>query len=200
MLTILKPGYAKIMHLFYKDKTVKLHLREIARQAGLFEPSAYRFLNSLEKEVILKSERDGNLKKFSVRKGIRAYFIFEAFDLERIEKLPSIRRNAINTYLDNLPKRPIFAILFGSTAKETYNETSDIDILLVTNERIMAKDAEKEADALTAMKISTFQVSYNKFLTDLRMKEDKVLQSAITSGYPLIDHIHYYSLLYDERI
>ncbi len=198
MITILRSGYAKIMQLFYKDKTVKLHLREIARQTKLHEPSVSRFLSSLEKDQILKSEKDGNLKKYSVKKALRAYFIFEAFDLERFEKLPSIRRNAIKTYLDNLPERPVFAVLFGSTAKGTYKEDSDIDILIITNKKISADKAEKETDALTAMKISTFQMTYKDFLTELKMKEDKVVQSAINSGYPLINHIQYYEVLYDE--
>ena len=200
MLTVLRPGYGKIMQLFYRDRAVKLHLREIARQTELFEPSAYRFLNSLEKDRILKSEKDGNLKKYSVKQGIRAYFLFEAFDLERFEKLPSIRRNAIKTYWDSLPKKPVFAMLFGSTAKGTYKEDSDVDILLVTNNKINGEQAEKEVDALTGMKVNTFQISYKDFLTDLKMKEDKVVQSAIISGYPLINHIQYYGVLFDERV
>ena len=200
MITILKSGYWKIMQLFYKDKTARLHLREIARQTKLHEPSVSRFLSSLEKDQILKSEKDGNLKKYSIKKGLRAYFIFEAFDLERFEKLPSIRRNAIKTYLDNLPEKPVFAVLFGSTAKGTYKEDSDIDILIITNKKISAEKAEKETDALTAMKISTFQTTYEDFLTELKMKEDKAVQSAINSGYPLINHIQYYEVLYNERI
>jgi len=200
MLTLLRTGYGKVMQLFYKDKAVKLHLREIARQTELFEPSAYRFLNSLEKDQILRSEKDGNLKKYSIRKGLRAYFLFEAFDLENFEKLPSIRRNAIKTYLDNLPEKPMFAILFGSTAKGTYREDSDIDILLIANRKINPEQAEKEVNALTAMKMSTFQITYKDFLTDLKVKEDKVVQSAINSGYPLINHIQYYEALYNERI
>ncbi|MFP4656111.1 MAG: hypothetical protein ACLFNK_00860 [Candidatus Woesearchaeota archaeon] len=118
MLTILRPGYARIMQLFYKEKGAKFHLREVARRAGLFEPSAYRFLNLLENDKILKSEKDGNLKKYSVRQGLRAYIIFEIFDLQRFEELPNMRRNAIKTYLDALPEKPVFALLFGSTAKE----------------------------------------------------------------------------------
>lgn len=200
MLTLLRTGYGKIMQLFYRNKAVKLHLREIARQTNLFEPSAYRFLNSLEKDQILQSEKDGNLKKYTIKKGIRTYFLFEAFDLERFEKLPSIRRNAVKTYLNNLPEKPVFAILFGSTAKETYKEDSDIDILLITNNKIKAEQAEKEVNALTAMKMSTFQITYKDFLTDLKMKEDKVVQSAINSGYPLINHIQFYEVLYNERI
>lgn len=200
MITLLRSGYGKIMRLFYKDKTAKLHLREIARQTELFEPSVSRFLNNLEKDRILKSEKDGNLKKYSIKRAIRAYFLFEAFDLERFEKLPSIRRNAIKTYLENLPEKPVFAILFGSTAKGTYKEGSDIDILLVTNNKISAEKAEKETNALTAMKTSTFQITHKDFLTDLKMKEDKVVQSAINSGYPLMNHIQYYEALYNERI
>jgi predicted nucleotidyltransferase len=198
MLTILRPGYAKIMQLFYMDKSAKLHLREIARQTELFEPSAFRFLNSLEKDQILKSEKVGNQKRYSIKRAIRAYFTFEAFDLERFEKLPSIRKSAIKTYLDSLPEQPVFALLFGSTAKGTYNEDSDIDVLLVTNNKIDVRQAEKEVDSLTAIKISTFQISYKDYLTDLKMREDKVIQSAINSGYPLINHVRYYEVLYER--
>ena len=200
MLTMLRQGYEKIMQLFYKDKTIKLHLREIARQAELFEPSAYRFLNSLENDKILKSEKDGNLKKYSIKKGVKSYLIFEVFDLEKFERLPNIRKNAIKIYLNSLPEKPVYAILFGSTAKETHKDDSDIDILLVTNNKINPKEAEKEVNALTAMKISTFQITIRDFLKDLKMKDDKVVQSAITSGYPLINHIQYYEVLFDERI
>lgn len=198
MLTLLRPGYEKIIQLFYKNKTIKLHLREIARQTKLFEPSTYRFLNSLEKDQILQSEKDGNMKKYSIKQGIRAYFLFEAFDLERFEKLPSIRKQAIKTYLNNLPEKPVFVVLFGSTAKETYKEHSDIDIILITNKKIETRQAEKEVNALTTMKISTFQIKHKEFLIELKMKEDKVVQSAINSGYPLINHIQYYEVL-NER-
>ena len=78
--------------------------------------------------------------------------IFEHFDLERFEKLPDLRKKAIQTYIKNLPQLPIFAVLFGSTAKGTYKKESDIDILLVTNKGISTEKAEKEVDALTSIK------------------------------------------------
>lgn len=200
MITLFKSGYLKIMQLFYRDKLAKLHLREIARQAKLHGPSATRFLDSLEKEQVLKSEKDGNLKKYFIKQSSSAYLIFESFDIERFEKLPSIRKNAIKTYLDRLSEKPVFAVLFGSTAKGTYKEDSDIDVLIITNNKISAKEAEKEANALTAMKISTFQMTYKDFLIDLKMKEDKVVQSAVQSGYPLINHIYYYGVICNERV
>jgi predicted nucleotidyltransferase len=198
MITILKSGYEKIMRLFYDDKNTKLHLREIARRTKMFEPSVSRFLSGLEQESILKSEKDGNLKKYSIKRNMRTYFLFEAFDIEKFENLPNIRRKAIKTFLDNLQEKPIFAILFGSTAKGNYAAESDIDILLIANRKISAMRAENETTAMTAIKISTFQISYKEFLKELKMKDDKVVQSAISSGYPLINHINYYELILSD--
>ena len=87
--------------------------------------------------------------------------------------------NAIKIYLDNLSERPVFAVFFRSTAKGTYKEDSDIDILIITNNKISTEKAQKETDALTAMKISTFQIIYKDFLIDLKMKEDTLNKTEI---------------------
>ena len=122
------------------------------------------------------------------------------FDVENVQKLPLLRRQAIFTYLHALPQLPVFAVVFGSTAKETYKEHSDIDILIVTQEKIDAGKAEKEADELHSMNISTFQILYNDFMKELILKEDKVIQSAIETGFPVLNHIYYYEALHHERI
>ncbi len=123
-----------------------------------------------------------------------------SFDVEKYEKLPHIRKTALKYYFEELPSQPIFAILFGSTAKENFRNDSDIDILIITNKRIDTKKAEYMADTQSAMKISTFQMTYKDFLTELKMKNDKVVQSAIKTGYPLINHIKYYEVVYNETI
>ena len=200
MITLLQPGYRKIMQLFYKEKNAVLHLREIARRTKLHGPSTTKFLKDLEQNNILVAKKEIHLKNYRLQQSTRSYVFFTAFDVERFEQLPSIRKNAIRIYLQKLQEKPLFALLFGSTAKKTYNEESDIDILLITNKNISTKTAEKEADALTAMNITTFQMTYNDFLIELHMKEDNVVQSAIQSGYPLINHISYYEAIYNERI
>jgi len=200
MVTVLKPGINKIMYIFYKQRNEKIHLRELARETKMYGQSISRYLNELEKNKILKSEKVGNLKQYSLKHNKTAYTILTFFDVEKYEKLPHIRKTAIKYYLDALPHQPVFAILFGSTAKENFREDSDIDILLITNTRIDTKKAEYEADALSAMKISTFQMTYKDFLTELKLKNDKVVQSAIITGYPIVNHIQYYGVLYNEPV
>ncbi len=200
MITIIKSGYEKILTLFYKDKRAQLHLREIARQTKLHEPSVTRFLRNLEHEHILKSKKDGNLKKYFIQHNKKTYSVLVVFDVARQEKLPELRKNAVDRYIQALNEKPVFALLFGSTAKETYTDESDIDILLVVNKKIKTEAAEQETQALTGMKVSTFQITYSDFIRELRLKDDKVVQSAIYSGYPVLNHIFYYEVLYNERI
>lgn len=191
MLNIIQKGYTKILKLFYAKKT-SIHLREIAKQTGLNENSVYRFLNKLEGSNVLSSYKKGNMRFFSLKKSKKVYLILSYFDIERYDKLPIIRKKAVETYLNFLPEQPIFVILFGSTAKNTYRDDSDIDMLIITNRRIDTKEAEREADIQTGIKVSSFQMVYNDFIKELRLKDDMVVQSALETGYPLINHIKYY--------
>ena len=196
-MSLIKSGHWKILKLFYIDKTAKLHLREIARKAKLHEPSTTTFLNSLEKDGILKSEKDGNQKKYSLKLNYKTYSIFELFDLQRLHALPSIRRNAIKYFIGHLQEKPLIAFIFGSTAKEVFKEDSDIDLLIISNSEINTKEAEKHSEALTGIKISTFQMTFWDFLKEIKLKEDPVIQSAIASGYPVLNNLYYYEVLYN---
>ncbi|MDP2749370.1 MAG: nucleotidyltransferase domain-containing protein [Nanoarchaeota archaeon] len=199
MTTLLKPGNEKVLRIFYENKGNSFHLRELARKTKLYGQSITRYLNQLEKVDILKSEKEGNLKKYSLKKNKQVYAALALFDIEKYERLSSIRKNAIASYLSMLKEKPVFVVLFGSTGKETYRSDSDIDLLIITNRKIETKAAEKEADMLTSVKISTFQMIYSEFIKEIKMKEDLVVQSAMFSGYPVINHIAYYEAL-NERV
>ena len=196
MISFIKQGPWKILQLFYTNKAAKFHLREIARRSKLHEPSTTAFLKSLEKDGILKSEKDGNQKKYSLKLNSKAYFVFQLFDLERLNALPSIRRNALKYFIEALKKKPLIVLVFGSTAKGTYKETSDIDLLMITNTKINTEEAEKHAEALTGIKISIFQMTLEAFLREMKLKEDPVIQSAIATGYPVFNHQYYYEVVY----
>ena len=197
MISLLKSGHLKILRLFYTDKTAKLHLREISRRSKLHEPSTTTVLRVLEKDGVLKSEKDGNQKKYSLKLNYITYVIFQLFDGERLQSLPNIRRTAIKTFFDTLKEKPIFAVIFGSTAKGTFKEQSDMDLLIVTNSKLNTKDAERSVEALTGIRMSIFQMTMDSFLKEINMKEDPVIQSAIFSGYPVLNNIYYYEVLYN---
>ena len=126
-------------------------------------------------------------------------YILTSFDIKRIDKLPTLRKRAIEYYLNSLEEKPIIAFLFGSTAKGTFTNESDIDLLLIVNKKINDEKAKKDADSQTGLKIQSFQISYKDFLKELKLKQDKVIQSALNTGYPILNQILFYEAVLNEN-
>ena len=181
-----------MLRLFYENKKASYHLREIARRTKLYVNSATRFLNKLEKDGLLTSERDGNLKKFRIKKSDKLFNIFTSFDIERLNKLPLARKRAIDYFIEKLQERPIIVLLFGSTAKENFRKKSDIDLFLIVNKKIDITKAKDYVDAQVGIKINCFQIIYDEFLKEIKLKEDKVIQSALNTGYPIFNQAVFY--------
>src|SRR3989344_2277630 len=194
MSTRLKTGQSKILKLFYEDKKVSLHLRDIARKTKLYPNSVTRFLNQIEKEGILTSKKDGNLKKYKIKKSEKLSNIFVSFDIERLSKLPLARKRAIKYFFDKLQEKPIIALLFGSTAKETFRKDSDIDLLLIVNKKVDIDTAKDYVDAQLGIKVNCFQITYEEFKKEIKLKEDKVIQSALNTGYPIFNQMLFYEV------
>lgn len=194
MRTIINEHYWKILGLFYSNKNTPLHLREISRNIRLREGPLTRHLNQLLQDKILIFKKEGNLKKFNVLKS-KIPQIFPAYDLERYEKLPYIRRNAITLYIHALKEKPIFIILFGSTAKGSFRDNSDIDLITVFNKKTDTKEARMYAEAQTSIRLSEFQLSYKEFTTELKLKQDNVIQAGIETGYPIHNQIFFYEVV-----
>lgn len=201
MKNLLNSGHSKILQLFYDNKKTGIHLRDIARKTKLNENSATRFLKQLEEEGVLISKKDGNLKKYyiNLKKLDKIGYIFTSFDLERFNKLPSLRKRAIECYLNDLEEKPIIAFLFGSTAKGTFRNDSDIDLLLIVNKKIDDEKAKKYADSQTGLRIQSFQIDYKSFLKELKLKEDRVIQSALNTGYPILNQMSFYGVVLNEN-
>jgi len=192
MKTIIKTGYEKILQIFYENKKAEFHLRAIARKTKLNENSTTRFLRQLEKQSILKSKKDGNLKKYFIEKNSHTYLIFALFDVKRYNKLPILRKNALRWFFAELKEKPVIAVVFGSVAKENFTKESDLDLLLISNKKIKTDEAENNAESQTAVRINCIQIIYKNFLEEIRTKNDSVIQSAINTGYPITNHILYY--------
>ncbi len=191
--TIIQKQYWSILQLFYANHNSPLHLRDISRKIHLRESATSRHLHVLETTNILKSHKEANLKKYTLKKQAIAE-IFSLFDNEKLEALPLLRKNAINFYINTLKEKPIFILLFGSTAKGTFRDDSDIDVITIFNQKTDTKEAIKYAEAQTGIKISEFQLTYNQFMTELKLEQDHVIQAGIETGYPIYNQIYFYEV------
>ncbi len=196
MQTIIKPGMWKILKIFYSNKNKPVHLRQIARLSGMNESTASLHLKNLVKDGVMKHISEGNLKKFYVSKS-HLPEIFPLFDQERLEKLPLLRKNAIKLYIKSLENTPVLLIVFGSTAKGTFKDDSDLDLFEVFSIKKDAK-AKKLVEAQTGVHLQAFRMSEKDFLNELATKKDKVLQSALNTGFPVFNQKYFYDVVYHE--
>ncbi|MBU1129440.1 MAG: nucleotidyltransferase domain-containing protein [Nanoarchaeota archaeon] len=196
METIIKKPIYNILELFYENKNQPLHLRDIARKVNLNESSVSRHLNFLVKKEILKQKLDGNLKKFCLSIN-QISNIFLIYDNKKINSLPLLRKKAIEMYLEKLSLKPIFVVLFGSTAKGTFRNNSDLDFLEVYNSKPKNNEAPKYVESQTGIKINSFQLTEKQFKEELRTEKDKTISSAINTGFPVFNQKHYWSLIYN---
>ncbi len=188
--TIIHTQYWSILQLFYTNHNSPLHLRDICRKINLRESATSRHLQALERVNILKSHKDANLKKYSIKKQAIPE-LFSLFDRDKLEALPLLRKNAIAFYIDALKEKPIFIILFGSTAKRTFRDDSDIDLITVFNKKKNTGDAIKYAEAQTGIRVNEFQLTYTEFVQELKLKQDNVIQAGIETGYPVYNQLYF---------
>lgn len=192
MITLIRKGLREIVKLFYENRYSKFHLREISRITKMNENSVFRFLKELEEIKILTSEKTGNLKRYSVLKNEKVYSLFLLMDMEKYLKIEKIRKKAIDYFAQHLKKKPEIILLFGSSAKENYTKDSDIDLILISEEDLDVSLAEEYSESQTGLKINSRQIGFENFKKEIKLKNDKTLEAAISSGYPLTGHILFY--------
>jgi predicted nucleotidyltransferase len=195
MKTIISNSAYKVFELFNDNLDKKIHLREICRRTKLNENSVSKILNKFIEKDLLSFEKKGNMNEYYLKSNMITSSLLSIFDSEKFEKLPKSRKNAINLFLNELDEKPIIVLLFGSTAKNNFSEKSDIDLFLVVNRKINTLKAKEYSESQTGININDFQINVKNFEDELKLKKDKMLQSAMNSGYPIQNSELFYHLV-----
>ena len=118
----------KVLDYFIEFPQSRIHLRELARKLGISSSTAKIALEDLKARGIILEERIANLRVFkSNLDSIKFREIKKLVNLEEIKPVVSSIRKKTNI---------ISLVLFGSYAKGTNTEKSDIDLLLITNKKV----------------------------------------------------------------
>lgn len=126
----------EIQEPFLVDYRAKFHVRQLAALLKMNHATAAIALKSLEKKNVLKSELEGRNKKYCLNLD---NFLTKNY-IENAESARTMkyfeRHFIIKKMLSELTPavfRETPVILFGSYAKESYTDESDIDILIIKN-------------------------------------------------------------------
>lgn len=114
-----------IINLLANSPNENFFTSEIAKKIKISLGGCHNALNDLKKKEMIKAEARGNMKFWQINLGnilVKQYRI--AFLLDKI-----------NYFIKELKPLCQQIILFGSSARGEYDKTSDIDIVITTNNK-----------------------------------------------------------------
>ncbi len=176
-----------------------IHLREISRTVKSGLPNIKRFLEILEKEKVVRREKEANLVKFQLKAGHKTLAYLKQVNIERFIALPVKVQNAITEFLDELENKSLIALVFGSYAKGNYTKESDIDILLVFQKVGNSKVIENTAKRIsmrTNTKLSPVYLEYKNFEKNFLDKEHDFSREIRQDVIVILGVENYYNLLW----
>jgi len=185
MNNIFGKGKEKILESFYKNKNKEMYFSEILRETKLTQNTTLKHLKKLkDAKLIISLKKIGNTFYKINPKNPQIYSIFSYFDYKKFNNLPSERKRAVNEFLEKIKIKPLIVLIFGSTAKGTFENKSDIDILLIyNNKELRDLKLKKDIESITGVKIQPFIISFNYFKEQIFKMEDKVISHAIKTGF-----------------
>ena len=127
-------NHFRILALFLADYTKQLYLREISRMAKIPLKTVQRVISYLEESKILRSSIRGKNKYFWLNlDNIQLKFYLLQSEIYKtqlfLEKYPQFK-----TFVKGLGHTPI--IVFGSFSKFTAEKDSDVDLLIISDEKV----------------------------------------------------------------
>ena len=172
-LGFITPTFMTVLEFFMENPMQGFHEREVVRQTGVSKGSAGKILKLLTSLGFLGREEKGtmaiytlNLKDPSVR---QFKILVNTFALKGL----------INALKDSSRK----VVLFGSCSQGTDTKDSDIDLLVVSQEKSSVKKAISKFNQEAARRVAPIIVEANEFV--LLRKEDKPLFENIQRGIAL---------------
>lgn len=175
--SVLFPGYRRrVLGLLLLHPEESLHGREIARRTGLPPGTLTRELKRLAEAGLLNCERRGNQLVYSAN---RHSPIFE--ELAGILRKTSGLADVVAEALEPLTDRIDVAFIFGSVARGTETQGSDVDLMIIGSVRFgVVVDALHPAQQQLARDINPKVFTPREWRNRLRGR-DPFLTEVLTS-------------------
>jgi predicted nucleotidyltransferase/predicted transcriptional regulator len=180
---------SKIVDLLAKNMERGFTINGIAKNLEEFYSFVHRTVNKLSKDGVVIKTKVGKSYLCSLNlENEKTATLIQLSEIEKRESLYTVNKELkliledfIRT-LESQHKNIIAIILFGSYAKGTATKESDIDILLISNEKIEIEKVAKEIYAKYGKEIIPILMTQNDFK---KQKDKAVITEMIKNHYVL---------------
>lgn len=178
-----------ILRILVENREKELSIRQLSMKRKINYKSAYENIKKLEKEGVILAKRKGNITLCSFNNAFNdSVFLVEY--KRRDELLKNKDFKELCRRLGKVDSQFVL-LLFGSYARGTSTRSSDIDLLLISDD---PKPIENEAD-LMPLKIHITSITYKNFKQMLKSREDSVVSEAIKNNVILFGTEDFYRMV-----
>jgi predicted nucleotidyltransferase len=135
--SLFSDSQSRVFRWLFGQPERSYHLNELLRLTGLGSASLQRELNKLAEAGLVRSERVGNLRRFQANQESPVYGELVGLTRKTLGIEPMLREALVP-----LAPKLDAAFIYGSVAKETDTAKSDVDVMLVGKNLLLAKVLE----------------------------------------------------------
>lgn len=171
----------KILSYLLKNPVKEFKEIELVSKSKVGKGAGAVTINRLHSLNIIKIKKVGKTKIISLNSIYPVTFsLRELFDRHRFLTLPENRISAISLFRERIYNQSKAIILFGSLAAGTFDENSDIDLLIITENEDYVKIAGKEVHDLTGENINIHFLKPED--ANKEFKENDLIRTALING------------------
>ncbi|KZX15065.1 nucleotidyltransferase domain protein [Methanobrevibacter cuticularis] len=181
----------EILKYVLSNENQDLSIRNIAHQLNKDYKNIYNLIKKLSKENIIKIEKIGNSNIIKPLKNPNPYF----FQAEYSRREDILKNSKIKNIFNLLSKFyfPRIVLLFGSYGKNIYNKHSDIDLMIISEEKYH-ENIDRKIKILP-YDIHPVFLDFEEFKQSATKKEFNVVNEAIKQNIILNGIEDYYQLI-----
>jgi len=166
----------------------KKYFNEIAEKSGIkSRNNLLKNLNNLFQINAIKKEQNKSNTFYSLNyDNYLTIGLLQLISSIRFESLPFQRKKPITEIISQI--KPLIAVLFGSSAKGNFTNSSDIDLLIISDYK--NNNRVKEISSRYGVKVNAIFLQLEEFHS-----KNETISHILKTGYPLTGEIYFYEEL-----
>jgi len=185
-----------VIKFLIEHKNEELNILAISKSMKMDYKNIYSIIRRLEKLGLVKIEHFGQSNRIKLSKLIHP-LIFEA-EFNRRKEILKNKNLAVmlNSFKREIKSKLYVLLLFGSYAKKTQTESSDIDLMFICADGL-EDSFEKEVNRVSSslpLQVHALVFSESQFNEMINAKESNVGQEALNNNIILYGIEQYYGM------
>ena len=184
----------KVAQAFLELKTTKLYFSQLTQITKLSNSSLQNTLEKLEQQHSISISKTTAHTFYNIKNTKLFSLEFAKSALDKFNNLNRDVRIPLGNFLKETNKNNHTIVLFGSASRNEETEKSDIDLLIVSDNKKDYKQIKKSIDAISHYPLSLFTCTYNEFVAN----KDHIIVQAKQTGFPVQGEQTFYEVLLNE--